>query len=403
MKKIAPLFLIFLLSFKTADIVELEKFVNARITNNYVGKKNVQAVLAKGTKGKILEISKLPSGNQGIKLEILSGQEKGKKYWVYFDEKNPSLVATDGKISVQRNVKVKRDIAAIRDPQNQIENDLIENVSNLSQIVNKTLTKAIPCSSTQLSKSELIDSYDETMDIPPFKEVNESTLSPTSCQTKSNYEVCKNDKGSIESFKIRNGGPNNMVKTNEYYINREFSFEMEDKARSDLKLLITDSPDDFTSHSTYSVMVFLPRKNLPSIINKGDTTEVTLPTNEKIVFNSKTKEIISGVLTESPMAQEKTGKAKPAGITYTGSGVLIRADKSGDLPYGDIETSNGTKLPSNSTATISKKGFKDCKIPSKDLWYTDYNKGDNVFIKKELSSDEGMDNFLKAKCGFSIF
>jgi hypothetical protein len=82
---------------------------------------------------------------------------------------------------------------------------------------------------------------------------------------------------------------------------------------------------------------------------------------------------------------------------------MIRANKKGDLPFGDIEKKDGTNAPSVSTAVITKKGAKDCKVESKDIWYTNYEKGGQVFIKPELATDEGMDVFLKNKCNFSIY
>jgi hypothetical protein len=242
------------------------------------------------------------------------------------------------------------------------------------------------------------------MDIEPFKEFAEAPLDPMACSSNdSGYTVCKTSDGTPQKFSLENKGGNSIVTKDEYYINRTFEFESNDLARSDMTMMVIDSPDEYTSHSTYSVMVFLPRSVLPSIKKSGDELIVTLPTKEKVHFNSKTKEITGGVFTEGPMEQNERKKAKPANVKYQGKGVLIRADKSGDLPIGDTESRDGAKLPSSSTAVISKAGYPDCKVPAKDIWYTDYTKKGNVFVKRELGTDVQMDEFLRKRCGFSIF
>lgn len=251
------------------------------------------------------------------------------------------------------------------------------------------------------------DQYKETDVVAPYKEISTSPLHPTSCQsTEEGWERCKSlDTGKIESFKLTNKGPNNIIKTNDSNNNREMSFEFEDFARSDLKLVVVDVPDEITSHATYSIMLFFPRSVMPAIKKVGNVLEVTLPNKEIVHYNAATHEIIDGVLTEGPMATDpkNRNKALPANIKYTGNGVLIRSDKTGDLPYGDIETSTGGFAPSISVATVSKKGFRDCKIPSKDIWFTDRGKKNAAFIKPELANDNGMDLLIKNKCGFSLY
>jgi len=85
-----------------------------------------------------------------------------------------------------------------------------------------------------------------------------------------------------------------------------------------MKLLVSDAPDDTTSHITYSAMVFLPRKILPSIKRIDNELIVTLPTKEIVKFNAQTKEIIGGALSEGSMKQEKNKKASPPDIQYRG-------------------------------------------------------------------------------------
>lgn len=423
-KKLIPAFLVLVTvstttAFKKGDLIELQSFLNARTSAAFTKEsKNISAVLAKGTKGEILETQKMPSGNFGLKMKVESGPHAGETYWVYHNLKNPTAKLfnekkeeiTGADLSSAKTAELKVKVRALRAPEEAVVLNAAETAKamlekkTLSNIV--TTPQSPDCVQTVPVAKISEDQYDETQIVEPFREKAESPLQFNTCRTvQSGWDQCKNDKGAVEGFKLINHGPNNIVKTNEYYISREMHFEFEDKARSDMRLILSDAPDDTTSHATYSILMFFPRTVLPAVRRVGDELEVTLPTKEIVRYNAKTKEVIGGVFTEGPMKQDpkNRNKAVPADVKYTGQGVLIRADKSGDLPYGDIETSTGAKSPSTTIATVSKKGFKDCKIPSKDIWYTDYSKDGNVFIRPELASDAGLDSFLKTKCGFSIF
>lgn len=413
MKKKLLICSLLLLSFAKDDLIEIEQSLNGRESADFMKTtNNVRVVLEKGTRGKVLESKKMPSGNYGIKIKVQNGAHKDLEVWVYHKLENSALALADknGKVTTEPEqadqVTAQRKIAAIEDPTSARLKDSVRSVMKLNQ---KPLADKInpirDCVVRQeLSTNMTVPNHDETMSVPPFKARVESSLRSMPCRSFGNgYDICRTENGPIEKFMLANNGGNNIVKKKEYYINRTFEFSFEDQARSDMQLMISDSPDDFTSHATYSVMVFFPRTYLPSVKKNGDVLDVTLPNGEKVQYNANTREVIGGVFTETPMAQDERGKAKPPGIKYTGAGVVIRADKSGDLPMGDVEDSQGNRKPSPVIATISKKGFNDCKVPSKDIWYTDYNKGNNVLMKAELATDQGFDDFVRKKCGFSIF
>ncbi|MDD4972979.1 MAG: hypothetical protein PHY93_01440 [Bacteriovorax sp.] len=415
------------LAFNVGEQVELEAFLNARSDARFTkASNNIAATLSKGTRGEVMETKKMPSGNFGIKMKVEGGAHRGESFWVYYNLKTPLIKLLDAKnkelnkdqnkvdendaVETAKKVELTADQKAYRAPEEKAVIDaattalkLLDNKALLQIIANPKSLDCAPVVSALSVVPE--DQYKETDVVQPYHEVATSPLHSSICQTSdSGWEQCKSaDTGKIEGFKLFNNGPNKIVKNNEYFINREMSFEFSDLARSDMKLVISDSPDDTTSHATYSIMMFFPRTVMPAVKRVGDEFEVTLPNKEIVRYNAKTREVIGGVFTEGAMAQGDNKKAKPAAINYTGNGVMIRADKSGDLPYGDVETKSGAKAPSTTTATISKKGFKDCKIPSKDIWYTDYNKGGNVFVKSELTNDIGMDDFVKKKCGFSLY
>ncbi len=417
------------------DTVELDAFLNARSSMNFLkNTKNVVTTLPKGTKGKVEEFVKLPSGNFGLKMTVLDGKHKDKSVWIYYNNKSPMIKLVDEAKTVidpkveddkkreealrkAREAELLEKKKAIVEPTPVPDQgvkeaiDIISKPRPLDHISPELMGKLADCFvrgsiNYSISSIDGKKDYNESMDIPPLKEINETSVEPSRCGNPTNnpWNTCVSSSGKIESFNIINSGGNDIVTAKEYYINRSYEFQFEDQARSDMRLMVVDSPDDRTSHSTYSFLTFAPRLHLPSVKKLDeDKMEVTLPTKEKVIFDSKTKKIIGGVLTEGPMVQDERGRAKPANLKYSGEGVLIRADKSGDFPMGDIERSDGTKAPSISIATISKKGQKDCKVPAKDMWYTNYDKGQNVMIKPELASDEGLDKFIKARCGFSIY
>lgn len=155
---------------------------------------------------------------------------------------------------------------------------------------------------------------------------------------------------------------------------REWEFDFPSQARQDLGFSISDADDEHVSKSKETYMMVFPRRYLPSIRIEGDKQIVTLPTGETVTYDAKTKKVLSGAINDSK--------------TYTGTGVVIRVDRTGEEPR-----LGGT------TATISKGG-KSCKVPSKNLWP---DQSSNSMLHFKYASDEAFDTFLKQTCGFSIF
>lgn len=205
----------------------------------------------------------------------------------------------------------------------------------------------------------------------------------------------------LEGINLSNSGPNAINPDGDYYINRTFDLTFNDKSLSDSTLMITDNPNERVSSSTYSLLMVFPRTQLPEVKSNGKEIEMTLSNGEVVKFDAKSKQIIGGVLTEGPMKVDGRRKALPADISYKGEGVLIRADRNNGLPMGNDEDKTGRPIANKTVAVVSKKGFKDCKIPSNDLWYDD-QKLKRILIKPEYSTDEGLDKLLKARCGFTI-
>ncbi len=260
---------------------------------------------------------------------------------------------------------------------------------------------------TLLSSFSAFAEFDETLIQPPLKESNEVSLYGTRCRTRDHlrwdicYSVDSKNNQTESAFKFQNRGKNKIVPMEGYGIGREFEFQFEDLARSDMGLLLWDSPDEVESHAHLKLMVFFPRNILPSIRYESDAEKdlviVTLPTEEEVVFNGKTKEVMSGALTEGPIRQTSNGTAVAPDVQYNGTGVVVEASAVADWPVG-FEGDRANKIVS-----IKKKGQKTCLVPGKELWYTDRSKGGNVFFNKKLISNEAFDKYIKGRCGFGIY
>lgn len=267
------------------------------------------------------------------------------------------------------------------------------------------LTKIMPF---LLFSTILKADFDETILQKPLKDSNEMNLTNVICNTRDNlfWDVCFNklpdESLLMRSFKFTNPGGNKIVKNQGLGIGREFEFMFEDFARSDLGLLVWDSPDQVESHGHLKLMMFFPRTYLFAVDytqdDQYDYIHVTLPTGEKVTFNGETKEIMNGVLSEEGQKQDGDGNSLEPEINYSGEGVVLYAHKLNDYPVGI-----NSETRKNQMAYIEKKNHPVCKVPVSDLWYTDKKKGNNIFFNKKYVTDEAFDKYLLKKCKFSMF
>ncbi len=250
--------------------------------------------------------------------------------------------------------------------------------------------------------------YDETISIPPEKINNELPILPTLCKSKDKslwdtcYSIVKESEDRnlrelrIKSFKLKNPGGNKSFPPTGFLTGRDFEFNFEDLAQSDLSLLVWDIPTERDSSGHLMLMTFIPRKVIPSVkyesINK---LIVTLPTNETVTYDAFSKEILSGVLTEKPLQTDKNGNALRPRIGYVGSGLVIIASRLANYPVGDEFVS---KKPAKNLADIVYNQKLICRIPVKNLWYTDYQKGGQVLLKPEFSEDKPLISYIEKTC-----
>lgn len=268
------------------------------------------------------------------------------------------------------------------------------------------MTKSIALMMLVISASAFAE-FDETLIQAPIKESNEAILFAGGCTTKDHlrwdmcYSIDRDYVYTPRSFQFANDGGNAAVPNTGFSVSRSFEFNFEDMARSDMGLMIWDSPDENESHGHLKLMTFFPRDIMPAIRYEADADKdiviVTLPTREEVIFNGKTREIISGALTEGPMRQTISGAATAPDIQYAGSGVVVEASSLASWPVG-FEGEASAKY-----VTIKKKDHKTCSVLGRDLWYTDHSKGGNVFFNKKLYANDAFDAYVKKNCGFSIY
>ncbi|MDD4976452.1 MAG: tetratricopeptide repeat protein [Bacteriovorax sp.] len=137
----APLFLlpilILALGLRVDDSVELEHFLSARTSANFTSSaKNIVDQLKIGTRGKISEIKKMPSGNYALKLLLSNGIYKGEAYWVYYTVNNPTIKIYSqndqemgtSDIKKAQQAQLTQDQAGFRDPEEKTFKETVQKV-----------------------------------------------------------------------------------------------------------------------------------------------------------------------------------------------------------------------------------------------------------------------------------
>jgi hypothetical protein len=207
---------------------------------------------------------------------------------------------------------------------------------------------------------------------------------------------------STEAFSFVNVGENSIVTKSDS--SRTFSFEYPEQASQNLSMQIDDSPNDTVSHTMHSIFMFFPRKQLPLVEQLASTMEVTLPTGEKIIFQKESKEIVTGVFEEGPVdIGPDRFKRQYADLKYKGSGVVLRVNARGQSPQlgqfenVKIDMDYGIKGSSEVLIYNGATGQR-CRRPKSDFW----EPLDVSPIEFKFATDKEFDQYLKAKCGFSL-
>ena len=202
-------------------------------------------------------------------------------------------------------------------------------------------------------------------------------------------------------FEFSNRGGNRILPerhdvSKDKHFTRDFQFRFDDRARQDIHFSVTDwvpSRDrQFRlSELMNSVLLIFPRAFVPAIATAGANTVVTLPTGEKVEFDAKTYEIVSGVFTERPVSL--SAPQFPA-VEYVGKGVAVRANSRGKDPrIGSVATiTTGSPDPNCSQG----QRCNQCQVPAKELWEQ------NGAVRFKFSTDQEFERYLRARCGFGL-
>jgi len=203
------------------------------------------------------------------------------------------------------------------------------------------------------------------------------------------YDVNIQDDGKVVGFTVRNEGTNRIIPKKAGIgegPERDFAFDMPDRARQDLLLRVTDVPSDKLSEMMESYFMIFPRLVVPAIQVKENKITITLPNREEIILDATSKEIIDGVFKEgSPIdLGPDRFKRKFADLTYTGKGLVLRADLRGEDPRLGVRNA------------IAFYQGKKCKIPVSQLW----DQSDDVHFK--FPTDLEFQEFIKKACKFDL-
>ena len=195
-----------------------------------------------------------------------------------------------------------------------------------------------------------------------------------------------NDAPYFRGFSMLNIGPNKIVPTAPIgmdYANREYFLGTLDQAKRDTHLWITDYPGTGVISDYFeSMLVFFPRKSQQYITETQKELIMTLTTGEDVIFLKEERVIIGGVLSEGTMDYNPNRlQRKFAEISYSGEGLMIRANSKGSDP----------RL--GKTAQISKKGLPVCNLPVSDFWTQEGHP------KFKFVTDEEAYAHISKKCG----
>lgn len=415
------LLVVFCFGFKGGEIVELEGYFNARYSANFLkSTQNVKFVMPPGTRARIEETKAFSSGNHGLKVQILSGPQKGQSAWVYYKSSDPDMKLfaseqdmkkeqTTTQVEQASHVRTTRKTEALRTPAGETAEKVVEHITQGNRAVQKHGKPGGPCEGCEVSNlhardvaparpssvspsatkwTPMASGSDKPVITPPTRTQNPFGIRSVRCGTKAGaYDLCSfGDDPAPGKIRFFNRGPNKIVSTGESR-SREWSFNFEGGARQDIGISISDMPNGTISQTQESYIMLFPRVTLPNIRTEGNRQIVTLPNGETVTYNAQTKEVIGGVFSEDGPLTSGGKELSPAKVSYKGNGVMLRIDRRGEEP----------RL-GGGQATITKQG-RSCKVPVKDLW-PDQSEKSPVHFK--YFSDSDFDAYLKRKCGFGL-
>ena len=216
------------------------------------------------------------------------------------------------------------------------------------------------------------------------------------------------DGNEVVGFKMENESKNAInPRTAEHGSSRSFSFEFDQRNKQDINIHITEN-SGLTGRMSHDLLetkiVFVPRRVVPYIDMNHDQVncahKVILPTNEYILFDAITKEIIGGVIEEEAMDMtESRHQRKFAGLEYTGNGIMIRADRRAGTPGHTYNVSYNVNERIKD-AVITHKG-KECIVNKSYIWENTDNPDTTAYFKY-ATDQEFLDTVINPLCGWNL-
>lgn len=186
---------------------------------------------------------------------------------------------------------------------------------------------------------------------------------------------------------------------------RRYSFQFSDRARENIYLEINDDvriSGRYSHDNMFREIHFFPRLRLPALekIDQGGKLKVTLPTGEMVIFDARSKEIVSGVLEEEPVdTHPNRHQRHNPRVHYRGKYLIITVAQRGKDPRR--EKVWGRKKYAE--VFYPAKYEKPCRISPAYIWDQRPNPGDrDPRLTMLHPSDASLFSMIERQCGWDL-
>lgn len=147
---------------------------------------------------------------------------------------------------------------------------------------------------------------------------------------------------------------------------------------------------------------FFPRRLLPALSRSADGAHLTatLATGEKVVFDTDSREVVGGVLRESPIDFDPNRHTrKHPQVTYHGDFLAITASLRGESPRRASMWGNKVTAEAHYPA----KYKKPCRLSPAHIWGQSPEPGsDEPTLQMLHATDESLFRIVEARCNWDL-
>jgi hypothetical protein len=233
------------------------------------------------------------------------------------------------------------------------------------------------------------------------------SIKPTSLKGLRYYFYEPEDARAIVGFALQNtGSPKiNPVGLEKPGARREFAFLFADRARENIHLAINDDvklSGRFSHDNMFRELHFFPRNELPSarIDHARGLIEVRLPTGELVEFDQATKELVGGVLVESPVDFNRSRhQRRNPQVRYQGDYLAITVAQRGEAPRR-AKVWGQTKF---AEVHYPARYDKPCKLSPSFIWDQKPKPGDtDPTLRMKYPTDGELFAMIERRCGWNL-